>query len=80
MAQIFNNHRAWIRGWRYDGDAPTDEQWQKDRSELFALSGNGWWWGWNHVSCPIKGMRPYLKSLYTHRKKTMKIEIMNREN
>ena len=64
MAQIFNNYKAWIRGWRYDGDAPTDEQWQKDRSELFALSG----------------MRPYLKSLYTHRKKTMKIEIMNREN
>jgi len=42
--QIFNNHREWIKGWRYKKDAPYDEEWQKDRKELFAESGNGWWW------------------------------------
>ena len=32
------------RGWKYRYDAPHDKDWQKDRSELFAELGNGWWW------------------------------------
>ena len=31
-------------GWQYEGDAPKDAKWQKDRKELFSKNGNGWWW------------------------------------
>tara|TARA_R110002051_G_scaffold178040_1_gene247853 strand:+ start:9156 stop:9476 length:321 start_codon:yes stop_codon:yes gene_type:complete len=30
-------------GWRYSTDAPQNKKWKKDRSELFAEHGNGWW-------------------------------------
>ncbi len=43
MKQIFNNHREWIKGWKYKEDAPYDKKWQEDRRKLFAESGNGWW-------------------------------------
>ena len=32
------------KGWQYEGDAPKDAKWQKDRKELFSKNGNGWWW------------------------------------
>ena len=32
------------KGWKYKRDAPYDEEWKKDRSELFNKHGNGWWW------------------------------------
>ena len=32
------------KGWPYSSDAPENKKWQKDRSDLFAESGNGWWW------------------------------------
>jgi hypothetical protein len=31
-------------GWQYSSDAPGNKKWKKDRAELFAKSGNGWWW------------------------------------
>tara|TARA_Y100001951_G_scaffold103045_1_gene110999 strand:- start:951 stop:1262 length:312 start_codon:yes stop_codon:yes gene_type:complete len=31
-------------GWQYSSDAPRNRQWRKDRAELFAKNGNGWWW------------------------------------
>ena len=31
------------RGYPYTGDV-NDKRYLKDRSELFAKSGNGWWW------------------------------------
>lgn len=34
--------RNWQEGWQYKGDVD-DAEYLKDRSELFALSGNGWW-------------------------------------
>ena len=37
--------KQWKNGWKYKGDAPKDEQWQKDRLGLFQENGNGWWWG-----------------------------------
>lgn len=43
MKQVFNNHREWIKGWKYQEDSPYDKQWQKDRRKLFAEAGNGWW-------------------------------------
>jgi len=33
MSQVHNNHKDCIHGWPYDGDAPTDKQWQKDMSK-----------------------------------------------
>ena len=69
MSQEYNNHKDWVRGWPYDDDAPHDKQWQKDRADTCALSGNGWWWGWTHINCPIKEMRPRLKALYILRNK-----------
>jgi hypothetical protein len=32
------------KGWQYKEDAPKCAKWQKDRKELFAKNGNGWWW------------------------------------
>ena len=43
MTQEHNNHKDWKRGWQYKKDAPYDKEWQKDRDELFAEAGNGWW-------------------------------------
>ena len=43
MTQKHNNHKEWKKGWQYKKDAPQDKQWQKDRDELFAEAGNGWW-------------------------------------
>lgn len=43
MKQKHNNHKEWSLGWNYKKDAPHDKQWQKDRRELFAEAGNGWW-------------------------------------
>ena len=34
------------RHWPYKYDAPRDSQWKKDREELFAEHGNGWWWSY----------------------------------
>jgi len=31
------------KGFPYDGDIDNKE-WLKDRKELFAENGNGWWW------------------------------------
>ena len=36
--------KQWKSGWQYRKDAPTDEQWKKDRQRLFKENGNGWWW------------------------------------
>ena len=74
MAQGHNNHKDWVMGWPYNEDAPHDKQWQKDMSKTCAMSGNGWWWGWTHVNCPIKDMRPRLKSLHSIREKFWKAE------
>ena len=74
MAQGHNNHKDWVMGWPYNEDAPHDKQWQKDMSKTCEMSGNGWWWGWTHVNCPIKDMRPRLKSLYILRNKKWKAE------
>ena len=30
--------------WSYTGDPLTNKKYLKDRSELFAEAGNGWWW------------------------------------
>jgi hypothetical protein len=76
MTQVHNNHKDWVRGWPYDGDAPNDKQWQKDMSKTCAMSGNGWWWGWNHTNCPIKEMKPHLKSLYILRNEKWKAESL----
>ena len=69
MSQKHNNHKDWVHGWPYDGDAPYDKQWQEDMADTCALSGNGWWWGWTHTNCPIKEMKPRLKALYILRNK-----------
>jgi len=42
--RIVYDWRKHRKGWKYSSDAPENKQWQKDRSELFAKSGNGWWW------------------------------------
>ena len=42
--QKHNNHKDWIKGWKYEKDAPYDKKWQEDRRKLFAEAGNGWWW------------------------------------
>ena len=44
MTQKYNNHKEWLKGWRYEKDAPYDKEWKKDRDEFFAKNGNGWWW------------------------------------
>ena len=44
MKQKYNNHRDWKRDWKYKIDAPYDLEWQEDRRNLLAESGNGWWW------------------------------------
>jgi hypothetical protein len=67
--QDFNNHRDWKRGWSYENDAPDDEQWQLDRDWLFSLSGNGWWWGWNEITCPIEELKDHLNNLSEKRKR-----------
>ena len=69
MSQEHNNHKDWVHGWPYNDDAPYDKQWQKDMADTCALSGNGWWWGWTHINCPIKEMKPRLKALYILRNK-----------
>ena len=74
MSQVHNNHKDWVRGWPYNEDAPTDKQWQADMSKTCAMSGNGWWWGWNHINCPISEMKPYLKSLHGIREKVWRAE------
>jgi len=32
------------KGWPYSSNAPENKKWQKDRQELFAEGGNGWWY------------------------------------
>ena len=32
------------KSWPYTGNPLTNKKYLKDRSELFAESGNGWWW------------------------------------
>jgi len=32
------------KSWPYTGDLLTNKKYLKDRSELFAEAGNGWWW------------------------------------
>ena len=32
-------------GWKYEGDAPNDPEYIKDRDACFQQNGNGWWWG-----------------------------------
>ena len=44
VERIRYNWRTAIRGWQYKEDAPKCAKWQKDRKELFAKNGNGWWW------------------------------------
>ena len=44
MKQKYNNHKDWKKEWKYKKDAPYDLEWQEDRRNLFAKSGNGWWW------------------------------------
>jgi len=61
--QEFNNHRDWKCGWPYRHDAPFDPQWLFDRSETFALHGNGWWWGWNETTCPIEELKGHFNNL-----------------
>lgn len=34
--------RNWQQGWKYNGDVD-DKEYLKDRRELFAINGNGWW-------------------------------------
>ena len=40
-----------------------------DRDELFSLSGNGWWWGWNEITCPIEELKGHLNNLSEKRKR-----------
>jgi hypothetical protein len=40
----WDDWKAWKKGWRYKGDAPTDPEYLKDRDKLFKENGNGWWW------------------------------------
>ena len=51
------------RGWSFKGDVG-DPEYEKSRSNLFRMNGNGWWWGWNHWNCPIKEMIPHFKHLH----------------
>ena len=74
MVKKFNNHKDWIRGWPYSGDAPDDKKWQKDMAQTCDLNGNGWWWGWTHLKCPIEGLKPHLKELRELRDKLRKAE------
>ena len=32
------------KGWPYEGDAPDDPEYLKDRNKVFKENGNGWWW------------------------------------
>ena len=57
------------RGWPYKGDID-DPKYLKERSELFAKSGNGWWW---YTSGKINK----IISEEMKRKKTMKEENLN---
>jgi|TARA_R110002020_G_scaffold1430_1_gene6462 hypothetical protein len=59
--------KEYSRGWPYTGGV-SNKKYLKDRSELFAKSGNGWWWKWTHFNCPIEEMKPYLKDLYDRNK------------
>mgnify|MGYP003138764175 CR=1 FL=1 len=36
--------RQQSKGFPYKEDPLTDEEYLKDRTELFRKSGNGWWW------------------------------------
>ena len=33
-----------------------DPQYIKDRDEIFAKNGNGWWWRWTKENTPIPGI------------------------
>ena len=44
------------KGWQYEGDAPKDAKWQKDKEELFKKNGNGWWW---FTACKSTHTREY---------------------
>ena len=64
------------RGWPYKKDAPWDEEWKKDRAELFSNTGNelapfnGWWrLTTNHVHKPIKQGRKVFPRKGKHRRK-----------
>ena len=52
------------RGWPYTGDVG-DSKYEKDRSELFAENGNGWWW-----FVPNKIHNPIIKRIARIKKKT----------
>jgi len=42
-----NNSLDWknySHNWPYSTDAPKNRKWKKDRKELFAKNGNGWWY------------------------------------
>jgi|ETNmetMinimDraft_23_1059889.scaffolds.fasta_scaffold156450_1 hypothetical protein len=72
MSQYKNNHKDWIKGWQLEKDAPYDELWLEERKQLFALNGNGWWWGWTEENCPLDDLKPHLKHLYELREKERK--------
>ena len=44
MLRRKDDWKLWKIGWQYKTDAPQNRQWKKDRKELFAKNGNGWWW------------------------------------
>ena len=47
--KISQNRKEWI-SYPYKGHALSNPQYIKDKDELFAKHGNGWWWGdgwWN---------------------------------
>jgi len=63
------------RGWPYKKDAPWDEQWLKDRAELFSNTGNelapfnGWWWlTTNHVHKPLNKTKIIFPKKYRKKK------------
>ena len=78
MSQYKNNHKDWTIGWQHEKDAPYDQEWLKERAELFALNGNGWWWGWTPENCPIEELKPYFKYLYDLRETERKKEANDR--
>jgi len=51
------------RGWPYAGDVG-NRKYEKDRSELFAKNGNGWWW-----FVPNKIHNPIIKKMARIKKK-----------
>ena len=52
--------------WPYTGDVG-NPKYEKDRSELFAEGGNGWWW-----FVPNKINNPFIKRMSRTKKKKYK--------